>query len=299
MRAVSPSLWQVIGSDIHAGTRRPLTDAELAAVLGPLGTPVSARPMSGGLFASVQVVRLADGRSVVVKTGTPDLGDRPPLLTYERDLLRSEAALLRTAAGLPGVPVAEVLLMDTDRRHVEVDVMVSELLPGEGWSVVHDTMSPSATARAVRDVGTVMAGLHQVVGERFGYPAADFALGGATWPEAFGAMMAALLDDAEVWGVEVDAPLVRAAVERAEPALAEITAPHLLHMDLWPGNVLVDRLTGAVTGIVDPSGACTATRCSRWSEPTGCGSSPWTPQSSRPTWTRGACSRSRKDRNSR
>ena len=230
-------------------TRRPLTLAELTGLLEPIGRPVAERTLEGGLFASVQAVDLDDGRCVVTKTGQPDGSDG--LLTHERNLLRGEIELLRLAAALPGVPAPRVLLTDLTRTHVEVDVMVAEMLPGDSWHDSHPVMTPDAERAAAEAVGAVLAELHTVTGDRFGYPEAASGVGGATWPEAFGAMMTALLADAERWGVEVDAALVRAAVASSTDQLAEVTTPHLIHMDLWPGNVLLDPGTGLIRGVVD------------------------------------------------
>lgn len=230
-------------------TRRPLTLAELTGVLAPVGRPVAERPLSGGLFASVQAVELADGRSVVVKTGQPD--DATGLLSHERTLLRAEVALLRLAEPLAGVPAPRVLHTDLSRAQVEVDVAVVELLPGESWDASHGVMTPAAGQLAGREVGGVLARLNAVHGPRFGYPTAGSGLGGATWPAAFTAMTEALLADADRWAVRVDAPRVRAAVAASDAELAEVVAPHLVHMDLWPGNVLLDPATGAVRGVVD------------------------------------------------
>jgi len=229
-------------------TRRPLTLAELTGVLAPVGRPVDERPLSGGLFASVQAVELDDGRSVVVKTGQPDAATG--LLSHERTLLRAEVALLRLAEPLTTVPAPTVLHADLSRSLVDVDVAVVELLPGRAWEA-SPALPDAAQATAGRAVGAVLAGLHTVTGPRFGYPAAGSGLGGETWPAAFGAMVDALLADADRWGVPVDAARVRAAVAASGPALAELRTPHLVHMDLWPGNVLLDPATGEVTGVVD------------------------------------------------
>ena len=233
-------------------TQRPLTTGELTAVLSPLGRPVAAEPLGGGAFAAVHAVTLDDGRDVVVKTGaaaTPGPAGRPPLLTYERDLLRTETLLLRHAARA-AVPTPRVLLADLTREHADVDVLVMERLPGVTWEGARATMAPEADVAAQRATGAVLATLHRLTGDRFGYPSAP-ALGGATWPSAFGAMVASLLDDARVWDVDVEADRVRRAVEVCAPDLADVGRPALVHMDLWPGNVLVDAGTGTVTGVVD------------------------------------------------
>lgn len=232
-------------------TRRPLTSAELADVVAPVGRPVAERSLGGGFFASVQAVDLADGRTVVVKTGQPD--DATGLLSHEQRLLHGEIALLRLAAAVPGVPAPAVLHADLTRSAVDVDVLVAELMPGTSWDAARAAMAPDAVAAAGRQVGAILAGLGTVVGDRFGYPAAASGVGGETWPAAFDAMVAALLDDAVRWGVDVAPDRVRAALadERSRAALAEVTTPRLVHMDLWPGNVLLDPTSGAVTGVID------------------------------------------------
>lgn len=114
-------------------SQRPLTLAELADVLAPLGTPVSASELGGGTFSSVQCVELADGRAVAVKTSVPDHHGHNALLTYERDLARVEADMLALLAPVDGVPTAPLLLEDFSRSRVEVDVFATAMLAGTPW----------------------------------------------------------------------------------------------------------------------------------------------------------------------
>ena len=97
---------------------------------------------------------------------------------------------------------------------------------------------------------SVMAALHTVTGTRFGYPAAP-ALQGDTWPEAFTAMMGALLQDAADWGTDLPAARIADALARHRRALERVTTAHLVHTDLWEGNVFLDPDTLAITGIID------------------------------------------------
>lgn len=197
----------------------------------------------------MQAVELDDGSTVVVKTGVPD--DDPSLLRYERSLLRAEIDFLERAAALPDVPSPRVLLTDSTRRHTQLDVMVTDLRPGVSWQTSRSEMGPDATRRAGETVGKAFAQLHTVTARRFGYPESGSGLGGATWPEAFATMTEALLDDSARWDVEVDADRVREAVRSSSDALAQVDTPCMVHMDLWPGNVILDPATGEVTGIVD------------------------------------------------
>lgn len=224
---------------------------ELTAVLAPLGAPVSEKPLGGGTFSAVQHVTLADGRSLAVKASVPDSGERPPLMTYEADLLRTERDLLVELRADPGVPVPQLLLDDFSRTHVGVDVIATQFVPGTSWAEVRDSLSAEQNAKVGYNVGQIFAALHARHGERFGYPAENFALGAATWPEAFRLMLTSVLDDADTWGVDVRADDVRRVLDRNETALAEVEVPSLVHLDLWAGNVLLEPDTGEVRVIVD------------------------------------------------
>lgn len=231
-------------------SQRPLSLAELTDILDPIGVPLSAAELTGGTFSSVQSVELADGRTVVVKTSVPDAEDHAALLTYEHDLARVEADMLSLLGPVEGVPSAPLLLEDFSRSRVEVDVIVSGLLPGTPWDRA-GALAPDATAEAARSVGSIFARLHGLTGSSFGYPAAGFALGGPTWEVAFDAILRAHVADAERWSVDVRAPELLSLLARGEAALAEVTTACLVHNDLWPGNVLLDPASGTVVGIVD------------------------------------------------
>lgn len=235
-------------------TQRPLELAELEHLLDGVGTPVATRMLSGGTFSAVQAVDLADGRTVVAKTSVPvgALEDgRTPLLTYEHDMLRSEHDTLRLVESMPGVPAPRVLAADFTREHFNVDAIVMTMIEGTPWDTVIETMSAEANEHAAHQVGGILASMKAATAPRFGYPANDFALGGETWPEFFVKLMETVVADAEQWGVDIEASRVMKAVRQGVDALEEVTAPVLLHNDLWHGNVLLDPATGHVHGVVD------------------------------------------------
>ncbi|WP_062377511.1 phosphotransferase family protein [Demequina pelophila] len=228
-------------------TQSPLTRAELEELLAPLGAVAHVWPMEGGSFSSVQSVELHSGDAVVVKTSVSE--DR--LLTYERDLLRAERDHLRRLESVAGVPAPVVLIEDFSRDRFEVDVIAMTLLPGMAWVEATELMTAESNDRALTEVGGVLAALGTVAAPRFGFPAHGFALGGETWPAFMAALVEATAADAERWRVDAGADRLARALESVRPDLAEVTAPTLVHADLWHGNVLVDPSTGAVTGVVD------------------------------------------------
>lgn len=234
-------------------TQRPLAPADLDTFLEPLGEVESARLLTGGTFSAVQAVTLRGGQRLVVKTSVPldSLPNgRTPLLGYEHDMLRSEHDFLVALQNVDGVPSPRVLTADFSGE-LGVQAIAMEWIPGTPWDRAVDTMSESANARAWRSVGAIMAAMHTVTAERFGYPAGAFALGGATWHECFSSVLRSAIADAEAWGVEVEPGRLEAALERGAWALEDVRTPRLVHNDLWYGNVLLDPASGLVYGVVD------------------------------------------------
>ena len=210
--------------------------------------------LSGGTFCAVQEATLNDDIQIVIKTSVPDQArpdGRTPLLTYERDLLRSEIATLEALAAVDTVPVPEVLLTDFSRRQADVDILVMSHIPGVAWDTATQHMTPAANKRAWQQVGGILAGIHSVTAIRFGYPAADFVLGATSWPAFVDMLIHTATDDAATWGVDIESERLLAALDAVRPTLVDVTQPRLIHNDLWPGNVLVDPHSGEVQGIVD------------------------------------------------
>lgn len=234
--------------------RPRLSPRELAAVLAQAGlTPAEpAIELAGGMFARAYAASLTDGRDVVIKVAPVE---EDGLLSHERDLMSTEVLVLRRAAGRPELRLPALLHADLTRTVVPADVMVTTRVPGVRWDTCGDALHPAARTRALREVGQVMARLHAMRGDHFGYPARDGALGARTWPAAFAVIVEAILADAAGWEVAVPADRTRAALERHRDALAQVREPALVHGDLWPGNVFLDPGTGAVLGVIDPERA--------------------------------------------
>lgn len=194
----------------------PLTERG-AALLGR--RLAQAEPMSGGNLSGLVRIVLGDGSAAIVKDG-PD-----PL---------AEAAMLR-AIRAAGIPAPEVFAADAR-------TLVIEPLPIGG-------------GHADTDLGRVVARLHAVTGDRYGWHG-DYAFGtvridnrgSEDWP-GFWAERRLLCH----------APHLDAALRRRIEALADTLPgrlparprPALLHGDLWSGNILTDG--GRVSGLIDPA----------------------------------------------
>ena len=227
-------------------TQRRLTSDDVATLVqasfGPHAEVADAAPLTGGGFAAVWRVRLADGRDTVLKVG-PTSDAR--LLSYETGLIAAEAAYFHLVHDAGAAPVPEVL-------HHGEDWVFTGYLDGTALPALPDT-ADSAGAR--HDAGAAVARIHRLTGDRYGYPGDR--THGATWRQAFTTVVDDLLADAAAWDVTLPVPAdhVRDAVDRHAPVLDLVERPALLHFDLWDGNLLAaidadgaTRLTGLVDG---------------------------------------------------
>lgn len=220
-------------------TKRRLSAAALdALVRRALGVPLAAHvELTDGMFNTAYRLTAADGRETVLKVAPPP---GVPLLTYERDLMRTEALAFELMAA-HGLPVPEVLLH-------EDDFLLMTALRGEPWSAARPRLTDAEHGALRRELGTIVRELHTIRGDVFGYVQGPNA---ATWREAFTGMVDAVLADADRFGVEL--PDVRPAVAARGHLLDEVTEPVLVHFDLWEANVFL--ADGHVEGIIDPERA--------------------------------------------
>ncbi|WP_327085193.1 aminoglycoside phosphotransferase family protein [Nonomuraea sp. NBC_01738] len=226
-------------------TKRRLAPADLDALTRrALGAGVRASAeMTDGFANAVWRLTLDDGRDVVLKLSPPPELEQ---LTYERNLLRMEAAAIGLAAGA-GVPVAGLVCAGFDDPVLGGDYLVLDALPGTPWN-----QSAPEGGDLRRDLGRLLAVLHSVTGSEWGYPHAG--LTGETWRAAYLAMIGALLDDTERYPTPLPVPAaeIRSIVTAASVALEEVTTPRLVHFDVWPGNVFLDlEGTPAIQAIID------------------------------------------------
>ncbi|MFI6481978.1 phosphotransferase family protein [Nonomuraea sp. NPDC050663] len=230
-------------------TKRRLTPEELDALARRATGAgiVTSAELTDGFANAVWRLSLDDGREVVLKLSPPPELEQ---LTYERDLLRMEARAYELA-GAAGVPLADLVAAGFDDPVLGGDYLVLSALTGTSWNQVELPAETQAALR--RELGGHMARFNSVRGDVYGYPHSGIT--GATWREAFLAMVEALLKDTERYPTELPVPEaeIRDRVHRAAPALDAVTEPRLVHFDIWPGNAFVDLSGGTprIQAVID------------------------------------------------
>lgn len=231
---------------------RELTDAELKRVVAAALKCdfISAHLLTGGLFNTTYLVETSDFGSVVLRVGPVN---RHLLMPFEHTLMEAEK-LVYDACARRGIPVSEILAMDTSKTVVDRDFMFVRYIPGRAMYKME--LDADVRAEIIRRLGAETAKMHAICAPRFGR-ITDVARGGGfeKWSEC-------LWDELHSWEtVGVPANIVtpdeinhiRALFSDAAPYLDEITQPRLVHTDLWLGNVLVrtDGEKPAFAAIID------------------------------------------------
>ncbi|GAB2758739.1 phosphotransferase family protein [Streptomyces bullii] len=199
------------------------------------------RPLTGGTYNTVEELRLTDGTRYVLKI--PPTAATPGL-RYERQLLISEAEFYRAAARAD-VPAPRVLASDTA-------FLLMTACPGDPWD---GSLTNTERCALRAELGRQTARLHDLTGPGFGYPSGALGPLAPDWRTAFSTMFQAVLDDARQYRPALPRPLdaIAHTARAAYDALDEVATPRLVHFDLWPGNILVDRSRGEarIGGLID------------------------------------------------
>ncbi|MDN3266862.1 aminoglycoside phosphotransferase family protein [Streptomyces sp. MA15] len=207
-------------------------------VLAGAGLPPDAlagvRPLTGGTYNTVEEILLTDGTRYVLKVPPPP---GVPGLRHERRLLVAEAAFCAGAeqARVPA-PRAVSLAPDDTAPH-----LLMTACPGVPWPEADPTDEERTGLRT--ELGRQVARLHRVTGTAFGHPSGALGPLAPDWRSAFTTMTGAVLADARDHRPWLPRPVdeVAAVLRAAAPALDAVGVPVLVHFDLWPGNILVDR----------------------------------------------------------
>lgn len=198
-------------------------------------------PLTGGTYNTVEELRLTDGTRYVLKV--PPAAATPGL-RHERRLLVSEAEFYHSAAHA-SVPAPRLVSMGDD-------FLLMTACPGDSWD---GSLTDTEQTALRTELGGQTARLHRVTGPGFGYPSGALGPLAPDWRTAFTTMFDAVLDDARRYGARLPRPVdaVARTARSAYGALDEVTVPCLVHFDLWPGNILVDRSAGdaRIGGLID------------------------------------------------
>lgn len=200
-----------------------------------------------GWFNAAYNVRLSDGREVILKIAPPKDAE---VLSYEKDIMKTEVASMRLVHSNPAIPVPEIYYFDTACDLCDSEYFFMEKLKGENYGHVKKDLPPEMQAQIDRQIGAIIREINQYTGTYFGLDG-NPDLRASTWKEAFLKLCDAALEDGIRKNAEYGIPIadIRAAIQKHAPALEEVTTPVMTHWDAWDLNVFIQN--GKVTGLLD------------------------------------------------
>lgn len=221
---------------------RELTPQELSSVIASaLDTEIlSSRLLTGGLFNTTYLVDTSSCGRVVARIGPVN---RHLLMPFEHRLMEAENEVYALCEK-QGVPVSQVLALDTGKGWIGRDVMIVRYIPSRPMSQV--SLNETDRKRIYRDIGRATAKMHQITQRQFGR-IADVRDG-----KGFDRWSDCLLDELNQWETVArpsgifspdEHQKARDIFTKYASLLDEVRTPCLVHTDLWEGNLLIHTKT--------------------------------------------------------
>ena len=206
-----------------------------------------AEELGHGWFNVAYRMRLRDGRHVVLKIAPPAAVE---VMTYERDLMRTEVHALTLIRQATTVAVPEVHHYDASGELCDAAYFFMDHVAGENLGIVGNRLPPHEYAAYREAIGAANHALNGIGGGHFG-PLLGGGDPAATWRQVFTGMLEDVLRDGQRRRVDIgfDYHAVRAVVAAHEDCLDEVVEPVLVEWDLWDSNVLIRA--GAIASIID------------------------------------------------
>ena len=217
--------------------------------------------LSGGMFNNTYLIKRQKEADVIMR-----IGPHPDVYVFSNEtlLMRREHDISPAFASFAGL-TPETIAVDFSHSLVNRDVMFQSFLTGELWDDVKDALTEAESQHLWQELGVISAKIHAVEGSYFGQP--DPMPSFATWSESILAIAQGMWHDLRTLSLNEDgvADYID-LVERGSVYLNEITTPQLIHGDLWPKNILIDRTLSppTITGLLDAERAMWGDPAAEW-----------------------------------
>lgn len=234
----------------------PVTDREFQAIVanafGRQTAPATSVALGGGHINDTRLLTMADGRRWVLRVAPSEATAIAGPSWFTPYGLRREWAVVEAASALDQyLPVTVV--HDFDHSLIDRDWVIQQVMPGVSLASIDDSLDPVARSAIWSDLGDFTRRLHANSSNRFGPPAWGPSF--VRWSELVAWDAAGMVDDAGRFGLPV-ATFERLAelIGRFSELLDGVTTPALIHSDLWPPHVFVERDADSayrLVGVID------------------------------------------------
>lgn len=219
------------------------------------------KELSGGMFNNTFLIKRIGKPDVIMR-----IGPHPDVYVFSNEtlLLQREHDISPAFAPFIGL-TPETIGIDFSHTLINRDIMFQSFLTGELWDEVKDELTAAENEHLWHELGEISAKIHAVEGSHFGYPAPMPSF--KTWSQAILAITNSMWQD--IKNLSLDDSGIEAyvtLVEKGSTFINEIATPKLIHGDLWPKNVLINRTISPpqITGLLDAERAMWGDPAAEW-----------------------------------
>ncbi|MFD0713402.1 phosphotransferase family protein [Paenibacillus sp. GCM10027626] len=242
--------------NLHSRIYQDLTEEMIKEIVRHhfgVSSSVEAIPLKGGLFnTTYKLIFHSSNRELVLRAGPVN---RHLLLPFEHDLMSAERRVYDLLTQ-KGIPCPKVIVCDTTKLMIDRDYMITEYLPSTPLS---DPSIPEASqTKLLEETGEWIAQMHAITGNKFGRMAPDACDGSdVDWWSFLCKHVQDVSTQCAKFDVFDEQTINRVTqlFEQNSWLYRSVNRPHLIHTDLWAGNVLVQQLEGTdrhkVAAIID------------------------------------------------
>ena len=207
----------------------------------------SVNELTEGCYNSAYNIILENDLEVILKVSPKP---KSKVLFYEGNIMNTEVTALKLVKNNTTVPVPKIYFYDTSKAICSSDYFFMEKIPGCTLLSLQDTLLDDEKNKILFELGVFHKEINSLTGTYYGYPGRK-ELQGKTWPEAFMKMFNSLLSDGKTNNVNIGISYegIYEIVKNNLYCLNDITKPHLVHWDLWDGNIFIED--SKISGIID------------------------------------------------
>lgn len=208
-----------------------------------------AQLLDGGMFNTTYLVIYGmEHKKAVLRLGPVN---RHLIMGFEENLMKAEVYIYSVCQNI-GIPCSHVLAYDTSKCIIDRDFMIVEYIPSIVMS--NAELTENQKEHLYFQMGKYLSKLHQVTSKSFGFVSR---IQDGKYFEKWSDALIFEIEDItkrleKLGGLEkqqLDA--LRKIFYQNREVLDEIRVPHLLHTDLWEGNVLIDKKSLEILAIID------------------------------------------------
>jgi len=206
--------------------------------------------LSGGMFNTTYLVTFQSGKKVVLRVGPIN---RRLLLPFEENLMRAEEYVYNLCKTI-NIPVSNVVVCDSTKTVVDRDYMIVDYI--ESVALSNLDVPENISNELYEKVGFFAKQLHTVANNQFGRVSEIIqGKGFDKWSECLKSEVEKFILKVRNINIysENDLKRINGAFVKYTSLFDEIENPHLVHADLWAGNILVSQKDDkyAVAAIID------------------------------------------------